>query len=185
MQSRRWLALGMLLVACAASVPHPWASPGTDTRLILATDSWQVLDAGAVAAVDDAKVRAAVSLLREREWVLLDAEQRVELSAPTACRPPDGTSPYLVRGVAHGGIADFTVVRIDTALGWVVVYQGTYDGENLLFLAALREQLALPIIVHLAAPPTRVFAIGELGGDHLVGRGLRYPRAGKCGASPT
>lgn len=178
--ARAALALAFALLACASPPPHPWASPGSEFQLGLPIHDWPLLGAGTVLEVAEPQQGRAAALLAEREWIALEADQVAVLASPGACPPPADARPYLLRGVAYGGVAWYSQVRRDPETGWVVVYHGTYNGENLLFSMGLRHQAPLPVIAYLQSAPTRVFSIAEIGGDMLAGRGLRHRDREKC-----
>ena len=75
MGPRHGLALALVLFGCSSPPPHPWVSPGTDTRLTLNIEEWEILAANAMVSIAPSTVDGAIALLAEREWVALDADQ--------------------------------------------------------------------------------------------------------------
>jgi hypothetical protein len=125
----------------------------------------------------------AVNTLGDRSWLLLSSDQVREFAEVSPCPGSSDLVPFLVRGVAHGGVQTYTIIRHDPSTRWLVVSHATYNGENFLFSWGLRRVLPLPVIVFLAEPPAEVLPTAELGGDWLFyGRRLTRVGAHTCAA---
>jgi hypothetical protein len=173
----------LLVAACASPVSHPWQVPGNDRQVYLATANWPEVPPSQVHLVKPGAVAEAVRTLGANPWVALAEQQAVDMAEPAPCPASAGLQPFLVRGVAHGGVASFTIVRLDPSTGWLLVSHGTYNGEDIFNAWAIREVAPLPVIVFLPSSPSHVLPTAEVGGDAIFNEGRferRWPR--ECAA---
>ncbi|MBI4601698.1 MAG: hypothetical protein HY721_07040 [Planctomycetes bacterium] len=167
-----FLLLALSWAGCSGRVrQHPWLTRG---------DAWAVdLDVAAWPLVEPDRFAWVARERREEAARLLETDEATELSAGEAARfapdlaaPADlSLRPFLLRGVAYGGLPVYALLRTDEATRQALVYQATYNGENLLGVWALSDLQPCPVVACLPWPPSRVLATAELGGDQIL-RGI-------------
>jgi hypothetical protein len=158
--------LALVGVSACSPIPHAWQHrPGKDVAVPIA--EWTSLPRAYHCRVDARSREKATARLEERAFIAVTPE---DVSAYCADFEPPAdrvVSPYLVRGVAHPWPA-YSVVRFDASTGRCVVYQATWDGENLLDVWASREVRPSPVVVFLPREPVEVLPVAEMGGDWIL-----------------
>jgi len=150
----------------------------------VATAEWPEVAPSMVLPIKEALVPEAVEMLGNASWLALTEEQVDQLVEAAPCPESARLRGYLVRGVAHGGVATYTIVRQDPAADWLIVSHATYDRESMLFVWGLRRVLPLPVVVMLSTAPKHVLPTAELGGDWIFRGGrLNRMRRPTCAAA--
>ena len=148
---------------------HKWQLLGNDRSVVLSTSEWPVLETEFYHRVNDEMLEKAITLLSEESYYMLSKEE--ENNFWKGLPVDDNYVPYLVRGVAYGGVPAYTILRFDEQYGELVVYHATYNGENILFTSMVDEPVECPLIVYLPKPLNKVYPTANLGGDIIFRRG--------------
>lgn len=161
------LAVALMLTGCASPEKHPWQIGGDDRHITIPTANWPVLSTNTYHRIPSAEVGRATELLKDKSFLELEGESLRSFWRASYGEIPAGKRVYLVRGVTYGSPPTFSVLRFNPEGGELIVYNATYNGENLLFVYALRKPSPAPMVVALSHELKKVYPTAVLAGDGI------------------
>jgi len=160
-----------LLIGCSQVSPHPykWQIRGDAFGFQMNTVNWTLIKENHLGRVACEFKETEVQKLAEKECIEISLDEAMRICPKHHFKDFEGLTPYLIRGVSYSEYPTFSIVKINKDLGWVYVYQATYNGE--IYIPGVKYvSQPSPIVVFLSMKPQKIYSAADVGGDMILGR---------------